>query len=113
MSHAHDAAYSIGWSASAGFGCSRNMNAASVRKKPSTDLSAWRLRFHCRVRILTGGSSVGHRPIASHESPRTTKLYDRTNDQITLDEAEDVGLLKLFKSAMCQIDTLLSYIKSE
>jgi hypothetical protein len=24
--------------------------------------------------------------IAAHESPRTTKLYDRTNDELTLDE---------------------------
>ena len=28
--------------------------------------------------------------IACHESPRTTKLYDRTNDQITLDEIERI-----------------------
>jgi integrase/recombinase XerD len=26
--------------------------------------------------------------MAAHESPRTTKLYDRTDDQITLDEVE-------------------------
>ena len=26
--------------------------------------------------------------IAAHESPRTTKLYDRPSDQITLDEIE-------------------------
>ena len=30
---------------------------------------------------------AGHaRQIAAHESPRTTKLYDRTSDEITLDE---------------------------
>ena len=28
--------------------------------------------------------------MASHSSPRTTKLYDRTNDQITLDEVEKI-----------------------
>ncbi len=28
--------------------------------------------------------------MASHASPRTTKLYDRTNDQITLDEVEKI-----------------------
>ena len=28
--------------------------------------------------------------IAAHESPRTTKLYDRTNDEITLDEVERI-----------------------
>ena len=29
-------------------------------------------------------------PIAAHESPRTTKLYDRTGDEITLDEIERI-----------------------
>ncbi len=28
--------------------------------------------------------------IAAHESPRTTKLYDRTNDQVSLDEIEKI-----------------------
>ncbi len=30
--------------------------------------------------------------MASHASPRTTKLYDRTNDQITLDEVEKISI---------------------
>ncbi len=30
--------------------------------------------------------------MAAHASPRTTKLYDRTNDQITLDEVEKITL---------------------
>jgi hypothetical protein len=30
--------------------------------------------------------------IAAHESPRTTKLYDRTTDEITLDEIERIGI---------------------
>lgn len=29
--------------------------------------------------------------IAAHESPKTTKLDDRTNDQITLDEIERIA----------------------
>jgi integrase/recombinase XerD len=28
--------------------------------------------------------------MAAHESPRTTKLYDRTGDEITLDENERI-----------------------
>jgi integrase/recombinase XerD len=28
--------------------------------------------------------------IANHESPKTTKPYDRTSDQITLDEVERI-----------------------
>jgi hypothetical protein len=30
--------------------------------------------------------------MAAHESPRTTKLYDRTNDQITLDEIKKIHI---------------------
>jgi hypothetical protein len=30
--------------------------------------------------------------MAAHESPRTIKLYDRTDDQITLDEVEKIGI---------------------
>jgi hypothetical protein len=30
--------------------------------------------------------------MAAHESPRTTKLYDRTADMITLDEVERIVL---------------------
>ena len=30
--------------------------------------------------------------IAAHESPPTTKLYDRTHDQLTLDEIERIRI---------------------
>jgi len=30
--------------------------------------------------------------IAAHESPRTTKLYDRTTDQLSLDEIERIAI---------------------
>jgi hypothetical protein len=30
--------------------------------------------------------------IAVHESPLTTKLYDRTSDEITLDKIEGIGI---------------------
>jgi hypothetical protein len=30
--------------------------------------------------------------IAAHELPRTTKLYDRTDDQLTLDEIEKISV---------------------
>jgi integrase/recombinase XerD len=33
--------------------------------------------------------------MAAHESPRTTKLYDRTGDEITLDEAERITICLL------------------
>jgi integrase/recombinase XerD len=37
-----------------------------------------------------GGTLEKAQAIASHESPRTTKLYDRTGDEITLDEIERI-----------------------
>jgi integrase/recombinase XerD len=40
--------------------------------------------------LLNGGTLEHAQQIAAHESPRTTKLYDRTNDAITLDEIERI-----------------------
>lgn len=37
-----------------------------------------------------GGTIEKAQQIAAHESPRTTKLYDRTSDQLTLDEIEKI-----------------------
>jgi integrase/recombinase XerD len=40
---------------------------------------------------LEAGGTLGNaQAIAAHESPRTTKLYDRTADVITLDEVERI-----------------------
>jgi site-specific recombinase XerD len=41
-----------------------------------------------------GGSLQNAQAMAAHESPRSTKLYDRTDDQITLDEVEKIGIRK-------------------
>ena len=42
---------------------------------------------------LEGGGTIEHaQDIANHESPKTTKLYDRTSDQIDLDEIEKIGI---------------------
>lgn len=40
--------------------------------------------------LENGGSIEKAQAIAAHESPRTTKLYDRTSDEITLDEIERI-----------------------
>lgn len=40
--------------------------------------------------LENGGTIEKAQAIAAHESPRTTKLYDRTDDQITLDEVERI-----------------------
>jgi integrase/recombinase XerD len=40
--------------------------------------------------LENGGTIEKAQQIANHESPKTTKLYDRTSDQITLDEVERI-----------------------
>lgn len=40
--------------------------------------------------LENGGTIENAQAIANHESPKTTKLYDRTGDQITLDEVERI-----------------------
>ena len=40
--------------------------------------------------LENGGTVENAQAIAAHESPRTTKLYDRTKDEITLDEVERI-----------------------
>jgi site-specific recombinase XerD len=40
--------------------------------------------------LENGGTLENAQAIASHESARTTKLYDRTSDEITLDEIERI-----------------------
>jgi len=42
--------------------------------------------------LLSGGTLEHAQRIAAHESPRTTKLYDRTSDEITLDEIERISI---------------------
>jgi integrase len=39
-----------------------------------------------------GGTIENAQAIAAHESPRTTKLYDRTADTLTLDEIERIAI---------------------
>jgi integrase len=39
-----------------------------------------------------GGTIENAQAMAAHESPRTTKLYDRTSDEITLDEVERIAI---------------------
>jgi site-specific recombinase XerD len=39
-----------------------------------------------------GGTLENAQTMANHESPRTTKLYDRTGDEITLDEVERIAI---------------------
>jgi len=42
---------------------------------------------------LENGGSLEHaQTIANHESPRTTKLYDRTRDELSADEIERIRI---------------------
>jgi integrase len=42
--------------------------------------------------LENGGTIEKAQQIAAHESPRTTKLYDRTTDQVSLDEIEKIRI---------------------
>jgi hypothetical protein len=42
--------------------------------------------------LEAGGTLENAQAMAAHESPRTTKLYDRTGDEITLDEVERITI---------------------
>ena len=40
---------------------------------------------------LSNGGALEHaQEVAAHESPRTTKLYDRTKERLTQDEVERI-----------------------
>ena len=42
--------------------------------------------------LKSGGTLEKAQEMANHSSPRTTKLYDRRNEELTLDEYEKVGI---------------------
>ena len=42
--------------------------------------------------LENGGTLEMAQAMAAHESPRTTKLYDRTSDAVSLDEVERIVL---------------------
>jgi site-specific recombinase XerD len=42
--------------------------------------------------LEAGGTLENAQAMAAHESPRTTKLYDRTDDAVTLDEVERIAI---------------------
>jgi site-specific recombinase XerD len=45
-----------------------------------------------RTYLQNGGTLEHAQQIAAHESPRTTKMYDRTQDEISLDEFERIRI---------------------
>jgi integrase len=85
----------------------------TLTEKPMTRVDAWRmiqrrasdLGFRVKVGCHTfratgitayleaGGTLENAQAMAAHESPRTTKLHDRTGDEITLDEVERIKII--------------------
>ena len=45
-----------------------------------------------RAYLENGGTLEKAQQIAAHQSPCTTKLYDRPNDEVTLEEVERIVL---------------------
>jgi site-specific recombinase XerD len=86
-------------------GCSRELTAnrmhridvfRMIRRRAEAaaidaDISCHTFRATGITTYLENGGTIEHaQQIAAHESPRTTKLYDRSNDTITLDEVERI-----------------------
>ena len=49
-------------------------------------------RIGAVIQMKNSGKLEVAQQIANHESPRTTKLYDRRNDEISLDEIERITI---------------------
>lgn len=87
-------------------------NGEALTSNPMRPADVWRMvrrraakagiktRINCHSFRATGitnylehkGTLEKAQQMAAHASPRTTKLYDRTNDQVTLDEVEKITL---------------------
>jgi site-specific recombinase XerD len=94
------------------FRTARGHNGKILSTKPMTQPDAWRMirrravaagiaeAIGCRTFRATGitaylsnGGALEHaQETAAHESPRTTKLYDRTKERLTQDEVERIRL---------------------
>jgi hypothetical protein len=47
--------------------------------------------------------------LANHSSPRTTKLYDRRTDDISIDEVEKIAILRFTFYAKCEHQRLTRF----
>ncbi len=94
------------------FRTARGHNGSAVSDKPMSQPDAWRMvprragaagiaaPIGCHTFRATGitaylanGGALEHaQEMATHESPRTTKLYDRTKERLTQDEVERIRL---------------------
>ena len=94
------------------FRTSRGHTATALSDQPMTQPDAWRMMRRRAVAVgihapignhtfratgitayLANGGALEHaQEMAAHESPRTTKLYDRTKERLTQDEVERIRL---------------------
>jgi len=94
------------------FRTARGHNGSILSDKPMSQPDAWRMirrraaaagiaaEIGCHTFRATGitaylanGGALEHaQEMAAHESPRTTKLYDRTKERLTQDEVERIRL---------------------
>ena len=94
------------------FRTSRGHTATMLSEQPMTQPDAWRMirrraaaagimapignhsfRATGITAYLSNGGALEHaQEMAAHESPRTTKLYDRTKERLTQDEVERIRL---------------------
>jgi site-specific recombinase XerD len=94
------------------FRTARGHNGSNLSSKPMSQPDAWRMirrralaagiaeAIGCHTFRATGitaylgnGGALEHaQEMAAHESPRTTKLYDRTRERLTQDEVERIRL---------------------
>jgi integrase len=94
------------------FRTARGHNGTTLSAKPMSQPDAWRMirrraaaagiaaPIGCHTFRATGitaylanGGALEHaQEMAAHESPRTTKLYDRTKERLTQDEVERIRL---------------------
>ena len=94
------------------FRTARGHNGSALSHKAMSQPDAWRMirrtrrgRGYCRAdrlphvprdrdyRLSRNGGALEHaQEMAAHESPRTTKFYDRTKERLTQDEVERIRL---------------------
>ncbi len=94
------------------FRTSRGHDATALSEQPMNQSDAWRMIRRRAVAVgihapignhtfratgitayLANGGALEHaQEMAAHESPRTTKLYDRTKERLTQDEVERIRL---------------------
>ena len=94
------------------FRTSRGHRGTALAEQPMTQVDAWRMvrkralaagilapignhsfRATGITAYLANGGTLEHaQSMAAHESPRTTKLYDRTKERLTQDEVERIRL---------------------